>query len=77
MDVPRYITGISRADLAKMYAVANMQVGPGIKIQPSGENVKIYVDENQLKQWIRNFVDNGGLRCGLSDVNMIPLTRTS
>lgn len=72
-NVPRYITGITKEDLAKIFEVANVEVGAGIDIRRENGRAKISVNQNQLKYWIRAFAANGGLTCPIADVASISL----
>ena len=74
MEVPKYITGITREQLKAILEAANVTVGPGVKIDRKDGALRISVDEQMLKYWMRAFHDNGGFTCSYDSVNRISLT---
>ena len=73
MMPPRYITQLTRDDLAKILAAANLEVGFGLKLESTGDAIRISLDENDLKQAIWSFNHNGGFAAARDDVDNIPL----
>lgn len=52
MEVPEHITQISATWLRKVEKNTNLKAGPGIKITPDGDGVKIELDQDVFKQWL-------------------------
>lgn len=52
MEAPRYITQISGDWIRKVDQQTNQKAGPGIKIEPDGDGVKISIDQDAFKQWL-------------------------
>lgn len=50
MEIPQYITSLSRQDLLEIARAANMEGESGIVIEPRGDKYVISVDQN----WIAN-----------------------
>ena len=73
MEVHKYITQISRDDLAELAALTNLTVGPGIEVSKNADAVKIEVNQSQLRRWMRAFYANGGTTCDIGDIDSISL----
>lgn len=52
METPRYITQITSDWLREVTRNTNLKAGPGIKITPDGDGLKIEIDQDTFKQWI-------------------------
>lgn len=50
MEIPQYITSLSRQDLSEIARAANMEGESGIVIEPRGDKYVIMVDQN----WVAN-----------------------
>lgn len=52
MDAPQYITQITAEWLKRVTQNTNLKAGPGIKITPDGDGLKIELDQDTFKQWL-------------------------
>jgi len=52
MDNPQYITQISGDWLRQVSRNTNLKAGPGIKISPDGDGLKVEIDQETFKQWL-------------------------
>lgn len=58
METPRYITQISSDWIQRVTQATNLKPGPGIKITPDNDGIKIEVDQDALKQWLWTYIKN-------------------
>jgi hypothetical protein len=58
METPRYITQISSDWIKQVSQATNLKPGPGIKITPDNDGIKIEVDQDELKQWLWTYIKN-------------------
>lgn len=56
METPRYITQISSEWLNRVTQAANLKPGPGIKLTPDNDGIKIEIDQEVFKQWFWAYV---------------------
>lgn len=63
MECPRYITQITGEWLREVSRCTNLKAGPGIKITPDGDGVKIELDQDSFKQWLWAAIKGGLYNC--------------
>lgn len=58
MEVPKYITGITKGQLESMLRAGNIKCGRGIKIQPLDDGLEISIDPDSLKPILWSYIQN-------------------
>lgn len=72
-DNPRYITQISSEWLDRVSRNTNLKPGPGIKLTPDGDGLKVEIDQEVFKQWIWAAVTHG-LIYATPPLGVVPLS---
>ena len=68
MNIPSYITQLTKSDLAEIARACNLEQGNGILIEKSETSLRISIDGEYLKQAIWNFLKSGGSSLSWEDV---------
>ena len=58
MEVPKYITGITKEQLERMLRAGNIKCGRGIKIQQLDDGLEISIDPDSLKPMLWTYINN-------------------
>ena len=58
MEVPKYITGITKEQLESMLRAGNIKCGRGIKIQLLDDGLEISIDPDSLKPMLWAYIQN-------------------
>jgi len=73
MEVPQYITQLSRSDMMAIAQAANIQPGVGVDVVRKGDHVEVSVNQSQLRRWMRAFYQNGGMSVALDKIDDVSL----
>lgn len=73
MKIPQHITDLTRRDFEEIARATNLRPGLGISVDPTGDEIKISINEAQLKQMLWAFNRNGGFDAAASDVEGVSL----
>lgn len=73
MNIPDYITDLTRADFAEIVAATAPTAGLGMDIQKKDDTIEIAISETQFKRMLWAFYHNGGFNAELADIESVSL----